>query len=100
MEPIFQSKVNVFYVLHMVSPLYWYYFMLLTVILHSYFAWKSVKTLKIKLNEELDRMAKMEIIINIEEPTDWVRSLVILEKPNGQIADLLRSFTCLNVHIS
>ena len=45
-------------------------------------------------------MAKMEIITNIEEPTDWVRSLVILEKPNGQIADLLRSFTCLNVQIS
>ena len=36
-----------------------------------------------KLNDELDRMVKMEIITPIEEPTDWVSSLVIVEKPNG-----------------
>ena len=38
-----------------------------------------------KLNEELDRMVKMEIITPIEEPTDWVNSLVIVEKSNGQL---------------
>ena len=38
-----------------------------------------------KLNEELDRMVKMEIITPIEEPADWVSNLVIAEKPNGQL---------------
>ena len=32
-----------------------------------------------------DRMVKMKIITPIEEPTDWVSSLVIVEKPNGQL---------------
>ena len=40
-------------------------------------------SLKMRLNEELDRMVKIEIITPIEEPTDWVSSLVIVEKPNG-----------------
>ena len=38
-----------------------------------------------KLNKELVRMVKMEIITPIEKPTDWVSSLVIVEKPNGQL---------------
>ena len=42
-------------------------------------------SLKMKLNEELDRMVKMEIITLIEEPTDWLSSLHIVEKPNGQL---------------
>ena len=42
-------------------------------------------SLKKKLNEELNRMVKMEIITPIEEPTDWVSSLVIVEKPSGQL---------------
>ena len=38
-----------------------------------------------KLKEELDRMVKMEIITPIEKPRDWVNSLVIVEKSNGQL---------------
>ena len=38
-----------------------------------------------KLNEKLDRMVKIEIITPIEQPTDWVSSLVTGEKPNGQL---------------
>ena len=30
-------------------------------------------------------MVKMKIITPIEEPTDWVSRLVIVEKPNGQL---------------
>ena len=30
-------------------------------------------------------MVKMEIISPIEEPTDWVSSLVTVEKPKGQL---------------
>ena len=33
--------------------------------------------------KELDRMVKMEIITPINEPTNWISSLVIVEKPNG-----------------
>ena len=40
-------------------------------------------SLKMKLNKELDRMVKMEIITPIKEPTNWISSLVIVEKPNG-----------------
>ena len=48
-------------------------------------------SLKMRLNEELDRMVKMEIITPIEEPTDWVSSLVIAEKLNGQLRICLDS---------
>ena len=41
--------------------------------------------LEAKLNEELDRLVKTEFITPIEEPADWVSSLVIVEKPNGQL---------------
>ena len=42
-------------------------------------------SLKIELNKKLDRMVKTQIITPIEEHTDWVSSLVIVEKPNGQL---------------
>ena len=42
-------------------------------------------SLKMRLNEELNRMVKVEVITSIEEPTDWVSSLVIVEKLNGQL---------------
>ena len=36
-------------------------------------------SLKIKLNEESDRLVKIDIITLMKEPTDWVNSLVIVE---------------------
>ena len=41
--------------------------------------------LKEKVNNELRRMLKMNIIAPIEEPTDWVNSKVVVEKPNGKL---------------
>ena len=38
-----------------------------------------------KLKAELERMKQLDVIEKIDEPTDWVSSLVIVEKPNGQI---------------
>ena len=38
-----------------------------------------------KLKTELDRMQSLEVIVPIEEPTEWVSSMVIIEKPNGKI---------------
>ena len=38
-----------------------------------------------KLKAELERMKQLDVIEKIGEPTDWVSSLVIVEKPNGQI---------------
>ena len=43
------------------------------------------ESLKPKLKEELDRMERLEVIQRVEEPTDWVSSLVIVEKPDGNI---------------
>ena len=38
-----------------------------------------------KLKDELDRMVRLEVIQPIDEPTEWVSSLVIIEKPDGRI---------------
>ena len=38
-----------------------------------------------KLRAELERMKKLDVIDKVDEPTDWVSSLVIVEKPNGQL---------------
>ena len=38
-----------------------------------------------KVKEELDRMEKLGVIHKAEEPTEWVSSLVVLEKPNGKV---------------
>ncbi|KAL9986304.1 hypothetical protein ACROYT_G000436, partial [Oculina patagonica] len=38
-----------------------------------------------KVKEELDRMEKLGVIRKAEEPTEWVSSLVVVEKPNGQV---------------
>ena len=41
--------------------------------------------LKDRVKEELDKMEKLEVIEKVTEPTDWVNSLVIAEKPNGKL---------------
>ncbi|KAL9987206.1 hypothetical protein ACROYT_G001477 [Oculina patagonica] len=38
-----------------------------------------------KVKEELDRMEKLSVIRKAEEPTEWVSSLVVMEKPNGKV---------------
>ena len=41
--------------------------------------------LKDRVKEELDKMEKLGVIEKVTEPTDWVNSLVIAEKPNGKL---------------
>ena len=41
--------------------------------------------IKDKVKEELDRMVKLEVIEKVDEPTDWVNSIVVAEKPNGKL---------------
>ena len=41
--------------------------------------------LKPKLKKELKRMVDLEIIEQVEKPTDWVNALVIVSKPNGDL---------------
>ena len=38
-----------------------------------------------KLKAELDRMEKFDIIERVIEPTEWVNSLVVVQKPNGKL---------------
>ena len=40
---------------------------------------------KDRLKKELDHMEKMGIIEKVEKSTDWVNSLVVVEKPNGKL---------------
>lgn len=42
------------------------------------------------MKEELDDTEKRGVVRKVEEPTDWVNSMAIVEKPND-IADLFRS---------
>ena len=37
--------------------------------------------LKSRIKEELDRMEQMKVIKKVEEPTDWVNAMVVVEKP-------------------
>ncbi|GFU14317.1 uncharacterized protein TNCV_3491281 [Trichonephila clavipes] len=41
--------------------------------------------LQAKLKSTLDRLEKEEIVSKVNKPTDWVQSLVIVEKPNGNL---------------
>ena len=41
--------------------------------------------LRDRLRQELDRMCEQNIIEKVTEPTDWVNSLVVVEKPNGKL---------------
>ena len=41
--------------------------------------------LRERLTEELARMEKLNVIKKIDEPTDWVSSLVIVQKTNGAL---------------
>jgi transposase InsO family protein len=41
--------------------------------------------LKTKVKEELDRMVKQGVIVPVETPTDWVSSMVVVQKPGGKI---------------
>ena len=38
-----------------------------------------------KLKEELKRMVKLGVIEGVEEPTEWVSSMVVVTKPNGSL---------------
>ena len=38
-----------------------------------------------RVKEELDCMEKLGVIRKAEEPTEWVSSLVVMEKPNGKV---------------
>lgn len=37
------------------------------------------------LQKELDRMLNMKVIIPVSEPTEWVNSIVLVTKPNGNL---------------
>ena len=42
-------------------------------------------TLRDRVKEELDDMEKRGVVRKVEEPTDWVNSMAIVEKPNGSL---------------
>ena len=38
-----------------------------------------------KIKEELDRMVKLVVIARVDDPSEWVSSMVVAEKPNNKI---------------
>ena len=47
---------------------------------------KIALSLHPKLDKELDEMVKQDIIVPVDESTDWVNCLVVREKPNGSFS--------------
>ena len=41
--------------------------------------------LKEKLQTELNHLENLQMIQKVEEPTDWVSSPVVVERPNGKL---------------
>ena len=41
--------------------------------------------LRSQLKEELQRMEQLGVISSVDEPTDWVNSMVVTKKPNGKL---------------
>ena len=41
--------------------------------------------LKDRLKEELDKLVNTKVITKVTEPTEWVNSLVVVEKPDGKL---------------
>ena len=46
---------------------------------------KIPASLRDKLKDELDKMERAGVIRKVEEPTEWVNLMVVVEKPNGQL---------------
>jgi hypothetical protein len=46
---------------------------------------KTPVSLRDKVKRELERMEKLNIIRRVDEPTEWVNSLVVVPKPNGEV---------------
>ena len=42
-------------------------------------------TLRPKIKEELQRTERLEVIEKVQEPTEWVNSMVVIRKPNGKL---------------
>jgi len=42
-------------------------------------------TLRPKVKQELERMKKLNVIEKVEEAIDWVKSMVVITKPNGKL---------------
>ena len=41
--------------------------------------------MKNKVKDELSRLERIRVIENVSEPTEWVNSLVVVEKPNKKV---------------
>ena len=41
--------------------------------------------IKVRLKEELDHLESLEVIRREDEPTEWVSSMVVTQKPNGKV---------------
>ena len=46
---------------------------------------KIPETIRLKLKDELDRMERDDVISKVHELTEWVSSLVVVEKPDGSL---------------
>lgn len=38
-----------------------------------------------KIQQELERMERLEVIQKVDEPTEWVNPMIVVEKPNGDL---------------
>ena len=45
---------------------------------------RILQVLHSRVKDKLDRMKKLEIVTKVDEPTDWVKSIVVVEKPQSK----------------
>ena len=90
-EPVFLSKFKIFWGELGILPGYHHITMdpnirpIINLLLKVPFA------LKQRLKQELQRMTQLDILVPVNEPTDWVSSLVAVEKSNGNLRVCLDS---------
>ena len=41
--------------------------------------------MRFKVKREIERLKKLNIIRRVDEPTEWVNSMVVVPKPNGEV---------------
>jgi hypothetical protein len=46
---------------------------------------KQPDSLRDKVKREIEQMEKLNIIRRVDEPTEWINSMVVVPKPNGEV---------------
>ena len=52
--------------------------------------------LRVRVKQKLSRMEKMGVVVNVDEPTEWVNLIVLVEKPGRKQIRICQDIRILN----